>query len=264
MSHSALNQFVDEVEAADDDGGGGEGCGPTLVVVNRTEPDPIQRMLDSLFEGQSVSVREAAVADLDDDVVLLLRDDAVVAASTLDALERSVLLVNSDRYITGTGGVGATDPPAVLTALRDTAFRVRGYPASNSEKLPMILLSRYVERLAWEGGSGSLRSAFQRLSRIEDERGTRQVYAQLGATDLDVHVYGVPDCDLPPSVDATVHANDSEEYRRSWFVVYVPEEPDCRHAALVATELAPNEWHGMWTFDRDRVERVDRYVARRL
>ncbi|MFC6725565.1 histidine kinase, partial [Halobium palmae] len=187
MSRTALARFVDDACAGTSAATGGT----SLVVVNRTEPEPVQRMLDSLFDGQPVSVDESAVDDADDDVVVLVKDDELVATSPLAALERSLLLVNSDRYITGAQRVGTVDPPDVILGLRDTPFRVRGYPASNSEKLPMILVSRYVERLAIDGGSGRLRAAFQRLSRIEDERGTLAVYERLADTDVDVHLYGV-------------------------------------------------------------------------
>lgn len=257
-SPSTLRAFVDEIGAET------EGLDRTLVVVNRTEPEPIRRMLDSLFDGQPVSVREETIDDVAADTVLLLEDGEPVASSPLDALERSILLVNSDLYITGAGSVETVDPPDVIAALRDTPFRVRGYPASNSEKLPMILLSRSVERLACDAGTGRLRAAFQRLSRIRDEHGTRSVYERLADTDVDVHVYGLPDCELPGTLDVTVHGGDSAEYRRCWFVVYVPTEPGVEAAALVAEEVAPNEWYGAWTFDRDRVDRIDRYVERSL
>jgi hypothetical protein len=52
---------------------------------------------------------------------------------------------------------------------------VWGSPASNSEKLPLIVISRYIEQLAWQHETGRLRSSFQRLSRLDDERGTRRV-----------------------------------------------------------------------------------------
>jgi riboflavin biosynthesis pyrimidine reductase len=51
--------------------------------------------------------------------------------------------------------------PDVLDGLTETPFTLRGYPESNSEKLLLILVSRQIERLAWEGGSGTLRSSFQ-------------------------------------------------------------------------------------------------------
>jgi DICT domain-containing protein len=57
----------------------------------------------------------------------------------------------------------------------------------------LIVISRYIERHAWQAGEGTLRTSFQRLSRIDDERGTREMYETLAGTDVRTHVYGIPD-----------------------------------------------------------------------
>jgi DICT domain-containing protein len=57
----------------------------------------------------------------------------------------------------------------------------------------LIVISRYIERHAWQAGEGTLRTSFQRLSRIDDERGTREMYETLAGTDIRTHVYGIPD-----------------------------------------------------------------------
>lgn len=44
----------------------------SLLVVNRTQPDPLVRILEGTFEGQPVSVSEVDVPDADDDTVLLV------------------------------------------------------------------------------------------------------------------------------------------------------------------------------------------------
>jgi hypothetical protein len=174
------------------------------------------------------------------------------------------LLVNSDRYITGKSGFEGDSAPDVLTALDDVVFDLRGYPASNKEKLLLILISRYIERLALADGEGRIRSTFQRLSRLDDERGTRMIYETLSASPVDVHVYGRPGWTPPDSLDVTVHTGTSTDYRQSWCVVFVPENPDGTHAALVALETDQNVWRGMWTYDPERVRRVDRYLERQL
>jgi hypothetical protein len=250
----SLAQFVDAADGTD----------RTLVVVNRESPRPFQAMLEGLFEDQPVGVTERAVPGEDADAVYLLDGDGeVLATSPLSALQEAILLVNSDLYVTGARDPEELDLPAVLERLDGVSFSLRGYPESNKEKLLLITISRYVEGLALEAGAGKLRSSFQRLSRIEDERGTRAVYERLAATDLDVHVYGVPDWAPASTFGVTMHGGYDADFTGSWFVVHVPEEGG-RPAALVAVETEPRLWSGFWTFDADEVASIARYVRREL
>jgi hypothetical protein len=236
----------------------------SVAVVNRTEPRPIQAMVEEAFGGRAVDVEEYDVPDADEDQVVLLDGDDVVATSPLGTLEEEVLLVNSDLYVTGAKGLGDVTLPAVFANLDETPFRVRGYPDSNTEKLPLIVISRYIEQLAWQHGSGRLRSSFQRLSRLDDERGTRTAYETVGNTDVDVHVYGVPDWLPPASFPAVVHGGHHGEFRTSWFVVFHAEESAAETAALVAEHVGDNEWDALWTFDDDRIRTINRYIEREL
>ncbi|MEF8780459.1 MAG: DICT sensory domain-containing protein [Haloferacaceae archaeon] len=284
---SSLDRFFEELSSPK----------RSLVVVNNSKPKPLVRMVENTFEHQSIDVSETNPEGTDDDVVVLLSDEGserkVIATSPLEALEETVLLVNSDLYRTGTAGFSEGDLPDVLAGLEEVPFRLRGYPHSNKEKLLLIVMSRFVERRAFERGSGRLRTSFQRLSRIHDERGTAEVYRTLGRSDVQTHVYGVPD-GLPPEEFSLVsHAGYTEEFRRSWFVVHTP--PDHRtenmggstvdamedgegdgrehlregdrgssHAALLALETAPRRWKGFWTFRPSLVREIDEYVARNL
>ena len=205
----SLRSFFDELESPD----------RHLVVVNRSSPDPVRNLLDSLLDGQPVSVSEVeSDAASDADVVALVEDGDVIARSTLDELLESVLLINSDLYKTGTVGLDEIELPDVLRGLDEVPFRVRGYPASDKEKLLLILVSRVIERIAAERGDGTLRASFQRLSRINDERGTNAVYERVAETGVDVHVYGVGDPEELSALPLTVHTGTSYPYRRSWFV----------------------------------------------
>ncbi|GAB6862254.1 DICT sensory domain-containing protein [Haloplanus litoreus] len=244
--------------------GSGEVTHRSLAVVNRTRPQPIHDMLEELFAQQTVSVEELDVPDSEENLVVLLEEGDVVATSPLKALEDEILLVNSDLYVTGAKALEDVSLPAVFEGLEETPFRVRGYPASNSEKLPLIMMSRYIEKLAWEDGVGCLRSSFQRLSRLDDERGTRKVYRKLGSTDVDVHVYGVPDWIPPKPFPGVVHAGYFGEFRSSWFVVHHADDEDARTAALIAEHVGNDEWEALWTFQHDRVSAVNRYVERAL
>lgn len=138
----------------------------------------------------------------------------------------------------------------------------------------MIVISRYVERRAWQVGAGRLRTSFQRLSRINDESGTREVYETLAGSDVQTHLYGVPDWDPPSGFEGEIHGGYTDDHRRSWFVIYTPPDDAGRGAsggdseegyvALLALEVAPREWEGFWTFRPSLVTDIDDYVARSL
>jgi len=323
-----LEQFLDRFDGPE----------RSVVIVNRTDPDPVLNMLVDTFGDDAVRVvdgrvtadderpatdgaggggpdrrggltaRELATSavdrrgeaapsididvlrrhedvpfdgdDLDEieNLVLLMEGDEVVAGSTLDELGDAVLFVNSDMYITGSRSLADVDLPSVISGLDDATFTLRGYPESNRQKLLLITISRFIERVAWTAGDGTLRSSFQRLSRIDDEVGTREVYERVSDTGVDTHLYGVPD-ELPADLDAVIHAGDGPDFTDSWFVVYRP--PEGPHPAesdpesdlvrgveggvgLLAVETEPRVWRGLWTFDADRLSRVNRYIERHL
>ncbi len=245
---------VDQLRSVIEAGGVTE---QSLVVANRTEVDPIQRLLETTFAEQSVDIDETELDSVDDDTVLLLRDGELVATSPLQGVIDSCLLVNSDRYRTGAGGVDRWQAPAVITQLDETVFRLRGFPASVKEKLILILISRYIEVRALRRGEGVLRATFQRLSRLGEENGTREVYRRLGETAVSVHVYGVDDWEPSEELAIQRHTGDHPGYRQTWCVVFRPPEPTGDHVAMVALETGRNEWLGTWTYDAEKVRQVD-------
>ena len=227
----------------------------TLTVLNREAHDPILNLLESMFESESVAVQEAGTEPAAPANIVQLQDgDGVgIATSSLDDIRDQLLLVNSDMYITGTRSLDSVETADVVANLDDTTFNVDG-----KSKLLLIHISRHVERMALETGSGVLHSGFQYLSRIHDERGTDRAYHQLSDTDVDVHVYGVPDWDQPPN-DMIVHPGE-DELERAWFVVYDGDGSDERKAALVCHETGPNEYGGFWTFRPAVVDDVLDYL----
>lgn len=155
----------------------------------------------------------------------------------------------------------------MLTGLTETEFTVAGFPVSNKGKLLLILMSRFIEQLALVTGNGRLDSTFQRLSRLDDEYGTQTMYERLGDSDVETHVYGIrDDPDAITGRDVQVHSNDTEAHRRSWVLAFTPDDGTPRsgteptHAALVAIEVGPNVWRGIWTYDNARVERIQSYI----
>ena len=265
-----LRSFIDDVGSPD----------RTIAVVSDDAGGPLEGMLADTFEGQSISVEPSATVpsegqlapeiattlEAGEDTAVLLEDGEPVAASPMTDLYESILAINSDLFVTGARGIGEIEFPDVLAGLADTRLRLRGYPLAHKEKLLLIIVSRYIEQRVWAAGSGTLRSAFQRLSRIDDEVGTYETYAELAETDVDVHVYG-SDGGCPPELDVTTHVGTGSEYRDGWFVVFEPAArtpPDAVGAALVCLEVERRVWDGFWTTDPDRVAAIADYIAREL
>jgi hypothetical protein len=225
-----------------------------ILVVNWEGPEQVRRLLEEAFGSLPVELEERNRPEMGENLVVLVDEGEVVATSSLESLQQAVLLVNVDLYRRGLSGIDKYEAPDVLTAIDERLFSLRGFPASTKEKLLLVVILRFIEKRALEAGEGRLDVAFQELSHMDDEYGTEKVYQRLADSDLEVHVYGVPD--TTPEVDGiTVHAGRAERYRRSWFVVFQPppgEEP----AALLAVETGPNEWDSMWTYDCGRVDRL--------
>jgi hypothetical protein len=247
---SSLEEFVDEAGRAD----------LSLVVFNRSGPAELTALLDRAFETQSVDVADVTLPAGPDDVVCLVEDGRVAETTPFSRLAETFLLVNADRYRTA---AERRRLPDVLTGLDGAAFEVRGFPASNKEKLLLVVVSRFVEWRALDAGAGELHATFQRLSRLDDEHGTRQVYERLAASGVDTHVYGVRDDPTAAvDLDVTVHGGDHDEYRDSWVVLFAP--PDGPGVALVAVETGSNRWRGTWFEDGETVARVRAYLDRRF
>jgi hypothetical protein len=241
--------------------------GRSLVVLNRTEPEPIQGMLENLLDGQAVGIEERLDDEYDEDTVLLVEEGEVIGSSRLQELEDAILLVNSDLFITGTRDLEGTQVPTVIEGLTEHPFELRGYPESNTEKLLLILISRHIEKIAYAAGRGTLRTSFQRLSRLVDEKGTREVYETVADTGVDVHVYGQPDWVPPEEFDVTMHGGYNQDFRRSWFVLYEPppgERGSHDPAALLAIETEPRVWKGFWTYRAPLVGEIATHIRRNL
>ncbi len=247
-----IDQFLDIVDASE----------RSVAVLNRTEPEPFQIMIEKLFSNQDVGVSEADADEYDSNTVVLIEDGDVVASSPLEELQDSILLVNSDLFKTGTRSLENTEVPDVIDGLAGTRFKLRGYPESNSEKLLLILISRYIEKRAFEEGEGALRSSFQRLSRLEDERGTRTVYERVADSDVDVHVYGRPDWRPSPDFPVVMHGGHNFDFLSSWFVIHTPPSgSDSSPAALLAIELQQGTWDGYWTYDEGVIDELTAYIT---
>lgn len=239
--------FIDAVESTDH----------TLTVFNREDHEPVVRLLEQVFDSEHVDVREAGAepAGPADIVQLQGEDGLAIATSPLGEIRDSLLLVNSDLYITGTRSLDQVTSSNVVANLGETTFTVAG-----KSKFLLIHISRQVEAMALETGDGVLHSGFQYLSRIRDERGTDRAYRRLANTGVDVHVYGVPDWEHPPVEDLIVHGHETGEIPTAWFVVHDGNGDPRRKAALVAVEVGPNEYEGFWTFRETLVDEILAYI----
>jgi len=230
----------------------------TLTVFNDDEPEPLVRMLTRMVDSPAVDVQTGEMSAEAPDNAVVVEDEGgtELAVSSISEIGASVLLVNSDLYVTGTRSIDEVDTPAVLRHLDEVPFTVTG-----KQKMLLIELSRHVESLGWQAERNTLHAGFQYLSRINDERGTRRVHDRLADSDTDVHLYGISDRDseLP---EATVHTEPSDELRESWFVVNTDCEADMK-GALLAERTGPSQWRGSWTFDADRVEEISTYLQNR-
>lgn len=237
-----------------------------LVVLNRTQPEPVQRLLENAFDGE-VTVTEEHRPAIGTDTVVLVQNDEIVATSSLESIMDAFLLINSDTYRTGTKGLDETFLPDVLANLDEVGMRLRGYPETNKGKLLLIAVSRYIEATALDVGQGRLDAAFQRLSRLDDEFGTRRVYERLADTAVEIHTYGVTGGKWieDQGIDIAAHTGEADRYRKSWFVVYSPPPPSQdRSMALLAWELRNNEWRSSWTFDPEWVASIQEHIIDRF
>jgi hypothetical protein len=237
----------------------------TITVLNPDSVQPVYRLLSGLFNEDVVTVQKTKTNENSvpsDTVLVEKRDESVVAVSSLDRIREELLFVNSDIYLTNSRNLDDVETPDVIRNLDEIPFTVTGYPESGKEKLLLIEISRHVEAMAWQADEGRLATGFQQLSRLDNESGTREVYERLGGeAGVDTHVYGVPDA-TPSIPGVTVHGADTQELRRSWFVVYESTHHPHEAAALVAIETDSNTWEGCWTYDPARVARILDYLDR--
>jgi hypothetical protein len=232
----------------------------SVQLINPAGPEPVRSMAESLFGSLDEEMQEAEIGGLAEDLLLVIRDSEVVASSPLERIKNTLLLVNSDLYTTGTRSIDEITIPDTVQTLSDEVFTLTGYPEANTEKLVLTLVSRHVEQQAANSQTGTLKVSFQRLSRLDDERGTREVYKTLGQkADLDIHVYGFPDWNPPSEMGLTVHPVRDDEIRNTWFVVYSTDTGTDK--AMLAVKDGPNTWKGYWTSNTPEIRAIDEYIS---
>lgn len=141
----------------------------------------------------------------------------------------------------------------VVELLDDTVF-------ASLTRRQLLLTAREFEDRAWRVGHGTFHVGFQSADRFRPQR---LLYRRLAEeTDLDVHVYAIPDDEFTPPPGVTLHTEPADEIGRYWFMVFDGGERSEQPFALVAEQRSDDEFYGVWTYDRSLVERALANVPR--
>ncbi|UIO99262.1 sensor protein [Halobaculum sp. CBA1158] len=205
---------------------------------------PNEAVVDDLreyFRSQAVRIERGTTdSGLSGYVVLSDEDgDEVLAAVDLRHVEGDLTA--------GPGEERAFAP--ILEHLDETTF-------TSYDLGQMMAATREMEDRAWRAGSGELHAGFQRVGAIRAQKG---VYEDLATKELDIHAYCAPGGALPEIEGVTLHAEDTEEIRTSWFVVFDGGGDPGDACALLAEERGdPDErrFYGFWTYDPATVATV--------
>jgi hypothetical protein len=204
--------------------------------------------LEGHFETRNVAVEQEPLPDDGSGGFVVVTEGGEFVGSVGAAAVRNLLSPkSSDRE---SGPDKATR--ALLDLLADTTF-------VSFDKRQLLVAAREIEERAYRHGRGTLRTGFQSLSALEDQR---YVYATLvSESRLDVHVYGKPDWS-PDVPGAMVHAEETTEIGAYWFVVFDGGGDDRQACALVAEESDSDSgtFRGFWTYDAETVGDIGAYL----
>jgi DICT domain-containing protein len=217
----------------------------TLTVFNADEG-----VVDAFRErlgDRNVSVAGATATAGPESYAVLSRGGEFVTAVSVD----DVLTEREHRSV----GFAESAYKPILDNLDETLF-------TSFQTDKMVAASREIEDRAWRAGRGELHSGFQYASTFGDQA---EVYDRLADRDgLNVHVYVYPD--EPPRRDGgyTVHSSESDELRRSWFVVFDGGGLDQNKCGLLAEEreAGSGRFYGFWTYDAGTVDYILEYLRR--
>lgn len=256
----SLRALIDSVDAA----------ALTLTVYNPTvDTDGLAAVTDH-FERQNVAVRTVELpTDTPRDAALLHRGSEPLAVSRLARLDAAIRVADAEPpspdpdagarlgFEADESPLIGPDRPAVLAWL-DRLDR-NEYTVSNGGKRDLVRISRLIEARALAAGTGRLHAGFQRLSRMDDEIGTRRLYERIATAGVDTHLYGRPGT-VPDPEPFRIHADETPELGDSWFVVYDRDGDRTDVAALVTEETGPERYSGFWTYRPDLVRAADGYL----
>lgn len=221
-----------------------------LVLFNLPPGDTIVDDLRAYFRTQNVHVTaERTASGRPTDLAVLSSRDSVLAVFRVSTL-RELL----DRTPTGPDETGIADAEyeTVLGHLKETTF-------TSYDTEEMLYASREIEDRARRVRGGTVHAGFQHLSIMADQE---PIYTDLAERGVEVHAYGVPDTAPPEFWAGRVHAVDTDEIARMWFVVFDGGGDESQKSALLAEERDNGEFYGAWTYDAPIVDSVCTYLER--
>lgn len=224
---------------------------PTLTICNFDGPAETLATVSEYFDRLNVSVRTAGIdRATPSNVALLHRGEDFLAGDSIQDIAAAIDPEGDDPTIRED-----VETPALLDHLDQTVFGAHG---AGTDLLAQV--SHTIETMAWRTGQGRLHAGFQELSRLYESEGTQRIYDRISSTEVDVHVYGVPDTEIPDD-RFTVHAAESGELADTWFVGFT--DPDeARTGVLLAEQREPGEYDGFWSYRPDLARRLDAYLER--
>jgi len=207
-----------------------------------------QAALEAYFGSRNVTVEhESLPNDGSGGFVVVTAEGEFVGSASVQAVRE--LLSPSDRVLE----TGSSTPIRLpMNLLAETTF-------VSFDRRQLLAASREFEDRAYREGEGALRVGFQSLSKSSAQRKVYEAF--IDGTDLDVHVYGVPDWS-PELPGVTVHAIDATEIGTFWFVVFDGGDDPEQACALLAEEMPddPDSFRGFWTYDPETVAALDAYL----
>lgn len=217
---------------------------PTLTVANFTGPAESLSAIEEYFKRVKVGVRTTELGlDSPSDVALLHRGSDLLAAASVPAVDAGIQIESEERHGQRT---------ELLEAVDQTVF-----DASGADRQFLVQVSHTIETLAIRAGDGEIHAGFQELSRLWEDDRAREIYRRIAEADVDVHVYGVADVEVPEP-DWTVHTVADGELTDTWFVGFTPSAGD-RTGVLVAEEHEDG-YYGFWSYRAERAEQLRQYL----
>ncbi|PSQ05523.1 histidine kinase [Halobacteriales archaeon QS_6_71_20] len=211
-----------------------------LTVFDPPDESAVEELRE-YFDSQSVRI-EAGTTDSDLSGYAVLsdeNDDEVLAAVDL-------------RHLRG----DLTAAPGEERAFTPILEHLDGTTFTSYSLGQMMAATREMEDRAWRVGTGELHAGFQHVGAIREQT---EVYENLARSDLDVHTYCAPSDEHPEIEGVTIHQEDTDEIRESWFVVFDGGDDDAAACALLAEErgeTGSRDFYGFWTYDTEIVTEV--------
>ncbi|QLG26242.1 sensor protein [Halorarum halophilum] len=214
----------------------------SLVVYGPTESDIVTQ-----FGARNVAVEHRSLPDGGPDEFVIVRDGDEFRC----AIGREDLQAFLSPPIRQPWDLGLLPPEyrSLFELLDDTVF-------GSLNRRQLLATARELEERAYRLGRGTFRVGFQSLSAF---RSQERIYRRLAEeTELDVHVYAVPEAPTEDTSDwpLTFHSEPSDQIGRYWFLLFDGDGNDEWKCALVAEEQEAGTFYGFWTYDPAIVDRA--------